>query len=305
MKILIVGAGAVGSYFGARLQEKGEDVTFLVREKKKEILDQKGLVIESVHGDIQCKPTTIRAGMNPEPYDVIILTTKAYHIHDAITDIKPYVGESTMILPLLNGISHVNLLTNSFSDHNVIGGLCFIESTLAPNGHTVQSSPIHELVFGERSGEKTTRILQLQKAFSDTKAEFRLSENIEQDMWQKYLFITTLSGVTSLFRSPIGPILTSEHGTETIKQVLFETATIMRNLHAPILSDIEKIQFDKIKQMDFTMKSSLQRDMEKTQAIEADHLYGYLIEAAKQHSIDTPILSMIYANLKIYESIIS
>ncbi|MCS0669859.1 ketopantoate reductase family protein [Cytobacillus firmus] len=302
MRILVVGAGAIGGYFGGRLLEKGEDVTFLVREKRKQQLEKYGLLAESVHGDMEYpEPKTIQAGEEADAFDVILLSTKAYHLEGAIKDIRPFTGDSTLILPLLNGIAHMDELTAAFGEANVLGGLCFIETTLGENGKVIQTSPVHDFVFGERSGEKTERILKLQEAFSGTKANFRLSENIEQEMWHKYLFISTLSGVTSLFRSPIGPIRDQAFGLNTVKIVLKEASAIMRGLDAPLADGIEDAQVQKIKEMGYEMKSSLQRDMEKQQAIEADHFFGYLLKKAELLDLDAPVIGAIYANLKVYE----
>ncbi|MGD6965917.1 ketopantoate reductase family protein [Rossellomorea vietnamensis] len=302
MKILIVGAGAVGGYFGGRLAEKGEDVTFLVRERRREQLEKSGLSIQSVHGNIDVKPKTVVSGNNPIPYDAIILSVKAYQLESAMDSIEPYVGGETMILPLLNGMSHVDTLVDRFGEHNVIGGLCFVESTLDSEWRVVQSSPIHDVVFGERSGKKTPRILKLQDALSGTRASFTLSETIIQEMWHKYLFITTLSGVTSLFRAPIGPIRENKIGLSSIKNTLSETSAVMRKLGAPIADDVEVKQLEKLNSMGFEMKSSLQRDMEKKLPIEADHLYGFLLKEAAKYDIPAETLDIIYANLKIYES---
>jgi 2-dehydropantoate 2-reductase len=301
MRILVVGAGAVGGYFGGRLIEKGEDVTFLVRERREQQLKEHGLHIESVHGDFHCEPKTLRSAEKAEPFDAIILSTKAYHLKGAIENLHTFVDENTMILPLLNGMSHVDDLIDAFGEERVIGGLCFVESTLDAAGKVIQSSPIHDLVFGERSGERTDRIVKLEEAFSGTKANFRLSDTIEQEMWHKYLFITTLSGVTSLYRSPIGPIREIGEGADMIKGVLYEAAEIMRDLKAPLAEKIEEAQYDKINQMGYSMKSSLQRDMEKNLSVEAEHLYGYLLKAAETQGIEARVLRLIYGNLKIYE----
>lgn len=302
MRILVVGAGAIGGYFGGRLLQKGEDVTFLVRETRKQQLEKYGLLVDSVHGEMVFSgPKTIQAGEKADSFDVILLSTKAYHLEGAIRDIRPYTDDKTLILPLLNGIAHMDQLTAAFGDENVLGGLCFIETTLGENGKVVQTSPVHDLVFGKRSGEKTDRILQLQEAFSGTKANFRLSENIEQEMWHKYLFISTLSGVTSLFRSPIGPIREQAFGLNSIKEVLKEASAIMKGLGAPLAEGIEETQVKKIHEMGYEMKSSLQRDMEKQQAIEADHFFGYLLKKAELLNLDAPVLGAIYANLQVYE----
>lgn len=303
MRILTVGAGAIGGYFGGRLAEKGEDVTFLVREKRKQQLEQEGLMAKSIHGDIKiAEPKTIKAGEQADDFDVILLSTKAYHLQGAIEDIRTYVSEETLIVPLLNGIAHMDVLIAAFGEEKVLGGLCFIETTLDENGKVIQTSPIHDFVFGERSGEKTERILRLQKAFSGTKANFRLSDHIEQEMWHKYLFISTLSGVTSLFRSPIGPIREEEFGLAAVKEVLKEALAIMRSIGAPLADGIEEAQVKKLNEIGYEMKSSLQRDMEKQQPTEADHFFGYLLDQAKTQGLETPVLASIYANLKVFEN---
>ncbi|MDF2856791.1 MAG: 2-dehydropantoate 2-reductase [Neobacillus sp.] len=304
MKILVVGAGAIGGYFGGRLIEKGEDVTFLVREKRKNQLENNGLVIESVHGDLQLKPRTLVSGDFSSDFDVILLSTKAYQLQSAIEDIRPYVSDHTLILPLLNGISHIEELMGNFGEEKILGGLCFIESTLDDQGKIIQTSPSHDFVFGERSGENTERILALQETFAGTIADFRLSENIEQEMWHKYLFITTLSGVTSLFRSSIGPIRDQEYGRKKTHSLLQEVSSIMRRIQAPLADNSEEIQLNKLMQLSYQMKSSLQRDMEKGVPTEAEHFFGYLIQLASKTDLATPILEAIYANLKIYESVI-
>ena len=301
MKILVVGAGAVGGYFGGRLLEKGEDVTFLVREKRKNQLAETGLVIKSDHGDAILKPKLLVSGEKVEAYDVILLSMKAYHLDAAVEDFRSYVGENTIIVPLLNGMAHMEKLHAAFHESNVIGGLCFVESTLDEQGAIVQTSPIHDLVFGELSARKTERMEKLVHTFSGTKANFVLSEDIGQAMWHKYLFIATLAGVTTLFRSPIGPIREDEFGSATIKQTLEEVAGIMKSAEAPLAENIADVNWEKLHSIGAGMKSSMQRDMEKGVSVEAEHFYGYLLEIAKERGVSAPTLEKIYANLRIYE----
>ncbi|MCK7605433.1 hypothetical protein L3V64_003480 [Geobacillus stearothermophilus] len=142
MRVLVVGAGAVGGYFGGRLLEKGVDVTFLVRERRKRELEERGLVIRSVHGDAVLAPKLIAAGERTEPFDLVVFSNKAYHLAGAIADAKPYVGETTMILPLLNGMAHMDVVRESFGDDKVLGGLCFIETTLNEKGEIVQTAVV-------------------------------------------------------------------------------------------------------------------------------------------------------------------
>lgn len=302
MKILIVGAGAIGGYFGGRLLEKGEDVTFLVREGRQAQLKETGLKINSVNGDSKLIPKTITAKNIHEPFDLVILSTKSYQLSAAIEDMRPFVGKETMVLPLLNGISHMEKLEKVFGKQAVIGGLCYIESTLDEEGTIVQASPMNQLVYGEQTGEKTQRILQLQKAFEGAKADFILSDHIEQEMWEKYLFITVMSGITTAMESPIGPIRELETGQRTIAAFIEELASIMLEIGAPVKASIVQEQLDKINLMAAGMKSSMQRDVEKSLPIEAEHLQGYLLKKASEHQLPVPILEMIYTKFMLYEN---
>ncbi|WP_318614112.1 ketopantoate reductase family protein [Sporosarcina sp. YIM B06819] len=301
MKILVVGAGAIGGYFGGRLLEKGQDVTFLVRERRKELLTKTGLKIESIHGNVEIEPRLITTHDSNEVFDLVIISIKSYHLAQAIEDIRPFVKDDTIILPLLNGVAHLSQLIEAFGEDAVIGGLCFIETTLDEHGAILQKSPSHQLIYGERSGEITPRIEKLQAIFKGANASFELSTQITQEMWHKYLFITTMSGITSLMESPIGPIIELETGRHTIAALLEELAAIMRKMGVPIQETITATLLDKINAMPYEMKSSMQRDLEKSLPLEADHLQGFLYQHAHTHSIPVPILGTIYTKLKIYE----
>lgn len=301
MRVLVVGAGAVGGYFGGRLLEKGEDITFLVRERRKKQLEERGLVIRSVHGDAVLMPKTLVTGEKAEPFDVVVFSNKAYHLQEAIRDAKPYAGETTIVLPLLNGMAHMEVLWREFGKENVLGGLCFIETTMDQDGTIIQSSPSHDVKFGEWSGEITERVRALHELFSNCNARFHLSEQIVTDMWHKYLFIATMSGVTTLFRAPMGPVRSGEYGQELLFALLKEIAAIMRAHGAPIAANIEEKQLAQMNEMSPDMKSSMQRDMEKGNMVEVDHLQGYLLTLAKQYQIDAPLLKAVYHHLKLYE----
>jgi len=305
MRILVVGAGGIGGYFGGRLLEKGEDVTFLVRENRKKQLEKQGLKIESTHGDYHTSPNLLVAGEKSDAFDVVIITTKSYQLEGAIKDVKHYIKSDTMVLPLLNGIAHVDHLIEAFGEQSVIGGLCFIETTLNEEGTIVQTSPIHDLVFGELDGQNSKRILELQAIFNDTKANFTLSENIQQDMWHKYSFITAMSGVTTLMQAAIGPIRDLESGNRTIDALLNEISLIMKKINAPIKDGLPAMQLTKMLEMGHSMKSSMLRDMEKSSPTEIEHLQGYLLQKAEQHQLSVPVLDAVYANVKIYEATLS
>ncbi|MBP3038750.1 2-dehydropantoate 2-reductase [Bacillaceae bacterium Marseille-Q3522] len=301
MRILVLGAGGVGGYFGGRLVEKGEDVTFLVRKKRKQQLEKNGLVIHSVHGDFSFQAKLITKEENAAPFDLVLFSTKAYHLKDAIDDLKPFIGEKTVVLPLLNGIAHVKALQEELGAEKVIGGLCFIETTLNSEGEIVQTSPAHSVVFGEFAGLETERIRRIAEVLSGTKADFIKSDHIEQDMWHKYSFITVMSGMTTLMRAPVGPIRESVGGWTFIRSLFEEVAQIMKSAGAPIREQIVDEQMKTIGEMTYGMKSSMQRDMEKGYSVEADHLQGHLLKLAAENSLEAPILQTVYQNLKVYE----
>ncbi len=302
MKVLVLGAGAVGGYFGGRLAEKGVDVTFLVREKRRQQLEEHGLIIKSVHGDAAMKPRAIISGEHIEPYDLILLSTKAYHFEEGIESIVPYIGEETLILPLLNGIAHMERLVERFGKERVLGGLCFIETTLNEAGEVIQTSKRHELTFGEWRGANQARLEQMAEMFSGANATFTLSNQIVRDMWHKYLFINTLSGITTLMNAAVGPIRNAVYGKELTLQLAEETARVMRAIGAPIDEDIVEKQMEMFWKQPDTMKASMLRDMEKGLPVEADHLQGFLLDAALRLGVQTPLLQIVYTNLKVYEN---
>ncbi|SFS77077.1 ketopantoate reductase family protein [Marininema halotolerans] len=300
MRILVLGAGAVGGYFGGRLHEAGQDVTFLVRPGRKKQMDEQGLVIHSTHGDYQAKVKTISAGEQAEPFDVVLLSVKAYHLEQSLIDLAPYVGKNTMVIPLLNGVTHLAKLDEAFGEEKVIGGLCFIETTLNEKGEIEQYSEQHDIVFGERDGQRSERVERFKRAFDQAKATGSRSEKIKVSMWQKYLFIAVFSGITSLMGESIGPIREAPGGRETIRELVREVALIAYNQEPELNEGVAEITFSILDHLDASMKASMLRDIEKYGEVEADHLHGSLLKMAPE-GVSLPRLTMVYAFLKVYE----
>lgn len=301
MRVLIVGAGAVGGYFGGRLIEKGADVTFLVREKRKQQLAREGLVIKSSHGHIKTPVQTLVYPEAHPAFDLILLCVKAYHLKEVIHTIKPYVGAHTTILPLLNGISHYAILREAFGEERILGGLCFIEVTLNSKGEIEHYSNRHELVYGEWNHAETERIRQIDALFSGARFSPRRSDAIQVDIWKKVIFISTMSAMTCLMRSSTGPILTSPYGKEIYRRLLEEVVSIARYYEPSIPLDFPDATLRTLEEeLKPTMKSSMLRDMEKGLPIETDALHGSLIQLAPKE-LDIPLLKTVYSTLSIYE----
>lgn len=305
MRFLIIGAGAVGGYFGGRLSKKGEDVTFLVRPNRYKQLQEQGLHIHSKHGDIHTPVKVISTEeLAPEPFDVILMAVKAYHFSQAVLDIQRFVGEATVILPLLNGYGHFPDLQQEFGNEKVLGGICFIETTLDPEGTIVQTSQLHDMVFGEWDGSSSARTEAILEHMSRAGFNVKLSGSIQRDVWHKYIFISSMSGITSLMNAPIGPILADEHGRSIYRRLIAEIVRAALLLNAPVKEDVAEITFKIAESLDFNMKSSMQRDIEKGLSIEADELQGALISSILKSGVDLtefPVLQTVYSRLKIYE----
>ncbi|MGQ9007199.1 ketopantoate reductase family protein [Bacillus stercoris] len=301
MKFLVVGAGGVGGYIGARLSEKGNDVTFLVRQKRAEQLKKTGLVIHSEKGNVTFQPELISAGETGQ-FDIVIIASKAYSLDQVINDVKPFIHLESVIIPFLNGYRHYEQLFAAFSKEQVLGGLCFIESALDSKGEIHHTSASHRFVFGEWNGERTERIRALEEAFSGVKAEVITSGHIEKDIWKKYLFIAAQAGITTLFQRPLGPILDTEAGRHTAQTLIGEIGAVLRKEGVPADPDLEEESFRTMTSMSYHMKSSMLRDMENGQTTEGDHLHGFLLEKAKRLSLAAPVLETVYANLQMYEA---
>src|SRR5436190_19072349 len=215
MRILVVGAGAIGGYFGGRLLQAGCDVTFLVRPKRASELAAAGLVVRSPAGDVTLKnPPTVQADKLSEKFDVVLLSCKAFDLADAIKSFAPAVGPNTSIIPLLNGMLHLNMLDQKFGSERVLGGLCAIAVTLNQAREVVQLAQMQALNFGERNGGMSDRVRAISDVFSSGNFGATASEHVMQDMWEKWVFLASLAASTSLMRTSVGNILAVAGGED-------------------------------------------------------------------------------------------
>ncbi|MGW9529549.1 ketopantoate reductase family protein [Paenibacillus terrae] len=304
MRFLIVGAGAIGGYFGGRLIQKGEDVTFFVRPSKKSRLKEKALIVKSVHGNFHTPIRAITNGEAVEPFDCIIVAVKAYHLHQLQFNLEPYIGEHTMILPLLNGYEHFDSLRKQFGPEKVLGGLCYIETTLDHDGSVVQTSPFHRIVFGEWNGGQSERTQILLNHLDHAGFTVTQSQDIQREVWQKYIFVASLSGITTLMDASVGTILATAESRAIYEKLLHEMVTLARNAGMPIDSELEAHTLKTMDSLRPEMMSSMQRDMLKKLPIEASHLHGSLLALAAGSHDAYPILETVYARLKVYESLL-
>jgi 2-dehydropantoate 2-reductase len=302
MKILVVGAGAVGGYFGARLAQAGRDVTFLIRAASVEKMQRNGLRIVSPHGDLTLKPRITTTDQIQSPYDLIFVSVKAHALDRAISDMKPAVRPDTMIYPILNGMRHMETLTRSFGPQAVLGGVCMVATDLDDQGRIVQLAPMQKLVYGEWSGELTPRIRQLDQALSNASFDTELSTSIQQAMWEKWVFIASIGLVTALLGGPIGEIEAVPHGAATAIMALDECAQIARACGFPPAPSFLDNLRAQLTAKGSPLTSSLYRDMQKGQSVEVDTILGDLLARGHEHQLKTPLLQAGYVRLSVYQN---
>jgi 2-dehydropantoate 2-reductase len=301
MRVLVVGAGAIGGYFGGRMLQAGRDVTFLVRPKRAAELASAGLVIKSPNGDVTLKnPPTVQADKLSEKFDVVLLSCKAFDLEDAIKSFAPAVGDKTAIIPVLNGMLHLNVLDQKFGAPRVLGGLCAIAATLNEAREVVQLAPMQSLNFGERAGGMSDRVRAIADTFSVINGA-AASEHIMQDMWEKWVFLASLAASTSLMRTSVGNILAAPGGEDFLLGILDECSAVAAAAgHAPGGPFFQRAR-GMLTTEGSPLTASMFRDITAGAQVEADHVIGDLIVRADAAKIPVPKLRTAYTHLKAYE----
>ena len=302
MRILIVGAGAVGGYFGARLVQAGRDVTFLVRSSRATQLRRDGLRIVSPHGDVVLAPTCVTAGNIPAPYDLVILGVKAYGLEAAMEDLAPAVGPDTMILPLLNGMRHMDRLTQRFGAAAVLGGVCVVVSETDDEGRIVQRGDLQQLTYGETDGSVTARLRALDEALRGAGFETRLSTDILQAMWEEWVMLASLGAATCLMRGPIGAIVAEPGGSDTVRRIVSDCAAIATACGHKPSDDFIARHNKAMTAAGSPLTSSMYRDLINGRPVEVDQILSDFLDRGAAHGIRPPVLQAAALHLMIYDS---
>lgn len=302
MRILVLGAGGIGGYFGGRLAEAGSDVTFLVRPGRRDQLARDGLVIESPHGNLRMPVKTVLAQELKPGYDIILFTCKAYDLDSAMDAIAPAVTGNAAILPLLNGLAHLETLDARFGRERVMGGTAHINATLRKDGTVVNGDPLHRIIFGERDKSETARAKAFAAELAKAKVEWKLSPDIEQELWEKIVFLSALAAATCLFRGNVREIMASPGGREAMLRLLEGNTKIAAAAgHAPRPAIIQSAT-ERLTDPAGLWSASMLRDLEGGGQVEADHIVGWMLERARKHGVDDTMLSIAYTHLKTYEA---
>lgn len=302
MKIAVIGTGGVGGYFGGRLAASGQDVTFIARGEHLKAIQQNGLTLNSVLGDAQVKPaqaTDDTSGVGP--VDIALVCVKTWNTRDAAEAARPLVGENTGVISLQNGIQNARILTEALGEAPVMGGLCRIISYIEAPGVIRHDSQMQSVTFGEFSRERTPRAEAFLAACEAAKIDITLSDDIQRDIWGKFLAIAAFAGMTSLTRQPIGPVMAQRDTRELVRRVLDEVHDVGQAVGVNWADGAVEKSFQFLDNLEPNLTTSMQRDLEAGNRMELSAINGAVVEMGRETGVDTPINQAIYGALQFYE----
>lgn len=301
MNITVLGAGATGGYFGARLAESGADVTFLVRRNRAAQLQADGLKVRSLMGDMHIKPQIAVNSEDIPSCDLVILALKNYHLAASLPQIKVLAERGAKILPFLNGVEHYEILQKEFGRENILGGVCKIMATLDSEGAVIHTGKLHQIIFGELepSGQEFCR--HLEQVLS--KANFKTIYNAKvwNDIWAKYAFITVFSGVTSAGGLTAEQISGHEAAQNVYRRSLEEMMSLAKAAGAALAEDFIDENMAGLSKYPKGSTSSMHQDKRKGLPLEVESLQGGAIRLARRYNLQVPTIETLYGLIKPYE----
>jgi 2-dehydropantoate 2-reductase len=301
MRILVIGAGALGGYFGGCLLRAGRDVTFMVRQQRAEQLARDGLRVSSPHGDFEVPARTVPADAVGEQFDLVLVAVKSYSLADATDQFAPAVGKATVILPVINGMGHIGCLCERFGADRVLGGMAIISATLDADGRIVQFIPNHDLVFGELPGGFTDRIRELSSVLQGAGFNARASDVVMLEMWEKWAGLVTSAGMTSLMRASFGDIVAAPGGRDAILRLFSESCAVAKASGFEPRQTFVDSCIGLFTKAGSPVKASMLRDIERGSTTEGDHVLGDMAARARALGIETPILDLARCHVAAYE----
>jgi 2-dehydropantoate 2-reductase len=307
LKILVLGAGATGGYFGGRLAQaalagKSDfQVSFLVRPQRAERLRATGLRVESPQGNFSI-PINVVVHIELQPdYDLVLLSCKAYDLESAILSIYPGMRPDTYVLPLLNGLAHFNRLDQEFGAHRILGGCCAIAGTLTAEGIVRQMTELQRITYGVRPGNDAgakTLLERLDAAYALTPVEVRHSDDVLTEIWEKYLLLAALAGMTCLMRAPVGDIVATDDGQAMMLRMIDECAAAARHAGKPPRPQALDAARKMLTTKGSNFTASMLRDLEAGNRTESEQIIGDMLTRARAAGSDATLLQAAWVHLK-------
>lgn len=305
MRFLVLGAGGTGGYFGGRLAQTGQDVTFLVRPARADKLARTGLTIRTPEGQDTIAVRTVTADRLDGPCDVVLLSCKAYDLDSAIAAIAPAVGPDTAILPLLNGLKHYDALDRAFTPQRVLGGLCHIVASVGPEGEIIRGTALQRLTLGERAGGMSPRVEAIAAICAKAAFDTVASPDVTQAIWEKLSFLATMAAATCLMRASIGLIVSTDDGKDIMTALYDESCAVAKAAGHPPGAAAKAETLALLTDATSASTSSMLRDIEAGHHTEGDHILGDMLRRAQAAGIATPLLRVATCHLQAYEARLS
>ena len=303
MRILVLGAGAIGGYYGARLIEAGADVTFLVRPGRAAALEKSGLVVKSELGEFRRSVLCIdRAGVQPD-YDLVLLACKGYDLDGAMDAIAPALGPDTRILPFLNGMSVYSRLDARFGRTHVMGGVSQIATMLDRDGAIAHYGTLDTVIVGAREADQRATAEAFHALIRQTPGTRSLSDDIEQALWNKWVMIATGALMTCLMRGTVGEIARTQDGKTLMRRAMAEAFAVAAAEGHPIPAAVVAQMETRLLDENLDWMASMARDIvNRAPRLEADDIVGDLVRRATAFGQDAPIAQAAYCHLQVYEA---
>lgn len=302
LRILVVGAGATGGYFGGRLAEAGRDVTFLLRPARATAIRSDGLQIVSEHGDLTFTPEIVEVGALEHAYDLVLLCVKAFALEQAMADLAPAVGPDTLLLPLLNGMRHVDLLVDRFGRDAVLGGVCVVSTMLDERGRVVQLASMQDLAYGALDkGPPSARLREVDALLQGAGFTANLSDSIVAGMWQKWVMLASAGALGVLLRGTVGEIVAVPDGVDVAREMVAEAVAIAAAAGHPLTANGWRRTADRVTEPGSTFTTSMYRDLLAGQPVESDAIIGDLVSRAEELGVASPLLRLAGVQLAIYQ----
>lgn len=299
MRVLVMGAGGVGGYYGGVLTRHGHDVTLVARGAHLAALRERGLELRPFDGEPAVLP--VKAVGSPDEadagFDLVLFTVKGYDTETAAPLLRPVVGERTAVLTMQNGVDHVDYLSATFGAERVLAGTTMVAATIAEPGVIVQSTPFTTVVLGELSGEVTPRVEAIAAALRDAGVEVTVSRDARVAVWNKFAMLAPHASLTSACATPVGPIRATPEGAALYRALIAETVAVGRASGVP-LADAGERAWAFIQSLPEGAKSSMQRDFERQGRTELEQLTGAVVRRGRDLGVPTPHFDVLYAVLK-------
>jgi len=300
MRIAAMGAGGVGGYFGARLQQAGHDVVFFARGKHLAALREKGLSLKSTHGDAQLKVAVLEEPAQTAPVDVVIFAVKLWDTEGAAERLRPIIGRHTVVIPFQNGVESVERLQQVLPQEAVMGGSAYIATRIAAPGMIEHIGQMARLQFGPVLPAQRPAAAAFLAACKEARIDAEMPDDVVRAIWEKFVFLVAVSSATAVSRAPLGVVRADPDLRRLFESALRETWALARARGVPLADNLVEDRMKYLDTMPHEMKASMAHDLEAGGRLEAPWLCGAVARMSAELGLDAPVNATVYAALKPY-----